>query len=177
MQRSASLFMVYMIVMASSDIQLISFRLDKQTYAVDILESREIIRKQKIHEYPKLPEFIEGVINLRGKIIPVIDLKKRLKGSHMTILPSSRLIIVRLKKQRKLLFGLLVDQVKQVIRCSQQDLFAPPEALNDIDHAFIKGLLSYKEDLIILLDLNKLFTQPEKSYIMNTNIKKVIADE
>lgn len=154
------------------EIQTISFRIDDQTYGIDIMETSEIISIQKIYDYPNCPDFIEGIYNLRGKIIPIIDLKKRLKNKRSAKLPKRRVIIANIGKDSEYQVGLIVDQVLEVIRCFESDIFMQPAVLNDIDHNFIRGLINYNDQLIILLYLSHLFTKPEQEVIVQTTSLK-----
>lgn len=150
------------------EIQTISFRIDNQTYGIDIMEASEIININKIYDYPNCPDFIEGIINLRGKIIPIIDLKKRLKNIPSEKLSKRRVIIANIGKDSRFQIGLIVDEVCQVIRCHESEIFTQPAVLDDIDHKFIKGLINFNDQLIILLLLSNLFTRPEKAAIADT---------
>lgn len=154
------------------EIQTISFRIDNQTYGIDIMEASEIINILKVHEYPNCPDFIEGIYNLRGKIIPIIDLKKRLKNISSEKLAKRKAIIVNIGRDIKYQVGLIVDEVCQVIRCFESEIFTQPAVLDDISHRFIRGLINHDEQLVILLMLDDLFTKPEKEAIeKTTNIK------
>ncbi len=150
------------------EIQTISFRIDDQTYGIDIMEASEIISIQKIHDYPRCPDFIEGIYNLRGKIIPIIDLKKRLKNVSTGKKPKRKVIIANIDKNTRYQIGLIVDDVCQVIRCNETDIFMQPAVLDDVNHKFIRGLINHNDQLIILLMLNNLFSKPEKEAIVKT---------
>ncbi len=152
----------------SKELQTISFRIDDQAYGIDIMEASEIISIQKIHDYPKCPDFIEGIYNLRGRIIPIIDLKKRLKNASSEKQAKRRVIIANINQDSRYQIGLIVDEVCQVIRCRESDIFMQPAVLDDVNHKFIRGLINHNDQLIILLLLDDLFSKPEKEAIVQT---------
>src|SRR5512133_2062133 len=112
-----------------TEIQLACFRLLDDLYAVDIMRIKEIIRPQKLTPLPKAPAFIEGVINLRGTIIPVVDLRKRFEMQQKELTVFTRLLIVRIAGQS---VGLVVDDVTEVITVPLKDIKPPPAVADDM---------------------------------------------
>ena len=138
-------------------IQLACFMLEGQNYAVDIMKIRQIIRPTKIRPLPQAPEFLEGVINLRGAVIPVMDLRKRF---DMKINPDHepRVIIVSVERQ---VVGVVVDEVSEVISVSP-DQIQPPPRLAGIPSKFLVGACQWSDSILLILNLDELLTSAEK---------------
>ena len=137
-------------------LQLVTFNLGSEEFALDILLVQEINRRVEITKVPKTPEFVEGVINLRGKIVPVLDLRKRfgLVGHEFTA--QSRIIVVNIDNR---VLGLLVDSVSEVLQIPAQTIEPPPPLVAGIDAAYIKGIGKFEDRLLILLDLGKILSK------------------
>ncbi len=137
-------------------LQLVTFNLGSEEFALDILLVQEINRRVEITKVPKTPEFVEGVINLRGKIVPVLDLRKRfgLVGHEFTA--QSRIIVVNIDNR---VLGLLVDSVTEVLQIPAHTIEPPPPLVAGIDAAYIKGIGKFEDRLLILLDLGKVLSK------------------
>lgn len=131
---------------------LATFFLDKEEYGVDVRLVQEIIRVAEITPVPRAPEFIRGVINLRGRIIPVLDLKRKLGLGEVAVARATRIVVVRLRDR---LIGLLVDGASQVLKVPVSTIEAAPEEVVEIDAHFIRGVAKLAERLIILIDLSR----------------------
>jgi len=132
--------------------QIVIFQLSGEEYAVDITQSKQIIKLSKITPVPNTPDYVRGVINLRGQIIPVIDLKRRffLQGSG----EKERIITVEV---RDILIGLLVDNIKEVLWYDVEGELEPaPEVIGGVKQEFVKGIVKRGERLIVLIDLEEL---------------------
>lgn len=145
--------------LASREDQLVVFQLSEQTYGIDIASVYEIIRMEKITRVPRTPEFVEGVINLRGRIIPVIDLCKRFNLPHSDKTNSSRIIIVDVGGNT---IGMIVDAVSEVLRIPADSIEPPPPMIHGIDAAYLRGIAILDSRLIILLNLEKILYEHEK---------------
>jgi len=141
------------------EIQLACFRIGTEMYALDILRIKEIIRPQRLTPVPKAPAFIEGVINLRGVVIPVVDLRKRFDQPHTDSDRKTRVIICGLSGK---ILGLMVDEVSEVRRYSRQEIQPAPKFLKGKGAEFFLGVCRNDEDLIMLLDLEKILSSDEK---------------
>lgn len=141
----------------SGALQLVSFKLGDEEYAVDILKVREIIRMQAVTRVPHAPDFIEGVINLRGKVIPVMDLRKRfgLKSAEHT--RGSRIVVLQLDRT----LGVVVDAVSQVLRLAAENVEPTPPIVSTISAEYLKGVGKVEDRLIILLDVDKIISLEE----------------
>ena len=139
--------------------QLVSFVVENEEFGVDILNVQEIIRTVEITRVPKSPEFVEGVINLRGKIVPVIDLRKRFGIAEKKHDAETRIIVVELPDK---VVGFLVDKVKEVIRVEKSVIEPPPELTTSINANYITGVAKLQDRLLILLDLDKVLSSDEQ---------------
>jgi len=141
-------------------IQLVSFLLDKVEYGVDILSVHEILRIHEITRLPNTPDFIKGVINLRGNVIPVVDVRLRFGFPEADYTDLTRIIVIENEGKQ---VGLLVDNVHQVVRIGQASVDSPDELLEGVSQEFIKGIGRMKNRLIILLNMtNILFLEDEQ---------------
>jgi purine-binding chemotaxis protein CheW len=141
------------------ELQLACFRVGAEMYALDIMKIKEIIRPQKLTPVPKAPAFIEGVINLRGAVIPVADMRKRFDHSISDDNRKNRIVICALSGK---IIGLLVDEVSEVRRYSRQEISPAPQFLKGPEAEFFLGVARRGEDLILLLDLEKVLSTDEK---------------
>lgn len=141
-----------------AEIQAACFRLGGEMYALDIRRIKEVIRPQKITPVPKSPAFIEGVINLRGMVVPVIDLRKRFGFVRPSDDRRARIIICVVDRKS---IGLLVDEATEVNRFSRQDVRPASPFLGGAEAEFILGVCRKGENLIMLLDLDRLLSAGE----------------
>ncbi|HOD41867.1 MAG TPA: chemotaxis protein CheW, partial [Candidatus Wallbacteria bacterium] len=117
--------------------QLVSFRLGVEEYGVSIMKVQEIIRMQEITKVPQMPDFIEGIINLRGNVIPIIDLRKRFGLSCAEKTIDSRIVVVSVRER---IVGIIVDGVSEVLRLSEEQIEPPPPAVSTAGREYIKGV-------------------------------------
>ena len=139
-------------------IQLVTFKLGDEEFGVDILKVQEIIRMMPITRVPNAPVFVEGVINLRGKVIPVIDMRKRFGLSPCERDNQTRIEVMDLEGQ---IVGFVVDAVSEVLRINESTVEPPPAVVAGIGAEYMKGVGKLKDRLLILLDLDKLLSQAE----------------
>ena len=140
-------------------LQLASFSLGGEEYAVEISMVQEIVRMTSVTRVPRAPAFVEGVVNLRGKIVPVIDLRRRFNLPVTDRTKATRIIIVNVVGKT---VGLIVDQVREVLRIAADSISPPPELVaNGLDATLFKGVGQFGERLIIMLDLQHLLTADE----------------
>lgn len=141
------------------EVQLACFRVGGELYALDIMSIREIIRPQKLTAIPKAPRFIEGVINLRGAVIPVADLRKRFDQACSEDSRKHRIIICSVGGR---IVGLLVDEVLEVRRYGRQDVAPAPQFLKGPEAEFFLGVARRGEDLVMVLDLDRILSTDEQ---------------
>ena len=142
-------------------IQLVSFNLDQEEYGVDVLKVREIIRMPIVTRVPNTPHFVEGVINLRGKVIPIISMRKKFGLMETENDKQTRIMVMDVDGE---LMGFIVDAVSEVIRVSGSEIQPSPAVVaSGIDQDCIAGVINQAERLLVLLDLEKMFSNDEKS--------------
>jgi purine-binding chemotaxis protein CheW len=141
------------------EIQLVIFNLGRETFGVDISAVEGIIKMQPIVSIPQSPEFVEGVTNLRGKVIPVIDLRKRLSVSASALTKESRIVIINLNKST---VGMIVDSVNEVLRISDDTIEQTPTMVKSVNSEFVKGIAKVNNMLVILLDMTLILTRDEQ---------------
>lgn len=141
-------------------IQLVSFSLDHEEYGVDVLKVREIIRMPSITRVPNTPQYVEGVINLRGKVIPIINMRRRFGLTELEYDKQTRIMVMDIEGE---LMGFIVDSVSEVIRISSSEIQPSPAVVTSgIDQECIAGVINQAERLLVLLDLQKMFSQDER---------------
>lgn len=146
------------------ELQLVTFGLGTEEFAVDILAVQEINRTMALTRVPQSPAEVEGVINLRGKIIPVIDLRKRFGMDAGAQTEQSRIVVVEVHGR---VIGFLVDRVSEVLRISSKIVEPAPSMVTSVNSDFIAGVGKLPDRLLILLDLKKLFDAKEVGALTN----------
>jgi purine-binding chemotaxis protein CheW len=140
--------------------QLVVFMLAKEHYGVRIAAVESIIKLQPITAVPCSPAFVEGVTNLRGRVLPVIDLRKRFNLPAEESTKDTRIVVVEMSGT---LVGMIVDAVSEVLRVPAESVEPPSPIMTTVDSAFITGIAKVGERLIILLDLEKVLSPEEKA--------------
>ncbi|AEE91392.1 CheW protein [Tepidanaerobacter acetatoxydans Re1] len=144
--------------MAENIRQFVEFKLGDEDYGIDILQVKTIERMMPITRVPKAPPFVEGVINLRGEIVPVIDLKKRFDLPLSETTDSTRIVIVSIDD---ITVGMIVDSATEVIQLSQDDIEPAPPITGSIDANYLDGVGKIDGRLLILLNVAKLLKPQE----------------
>jgi len=140
--------------------QVVVFNLHDQVYGINIESVLEIIRTESVTRVPGTPEFIEGVINLRGRVIPIMDLCKRFNMPPAEISDATRVIIV---EAGGVTVGMIVDQVSEVLRIPSSSVEPPPAMIAGSSVEALKGIALVEDKLVILLDLGKVLYDEEKT--------------
>lgn len=144
--------------MAISDQKLLTFSLGEEGYGVSILKVKEIIGMMEITTVPRTPDFIKGVINLRGKIIPVMDLRVKFGMNEKSYDERTCIIVVEIElKGVQRLIGAVVDMVSEVVNIPASEIEPPPQYGSKLDNNFIIGIGKIKERVVIILDINEIF--------------------
>ena len=143
---------------AADEIQLVVFSLGREEFAVGVTQVREIMRMEEITRMPKSPHFVEGIINLRGQIIAVVELAKRLNLETGERSGETRIIVVETEDIK---VGMIVDSVSEVLRVAADAVEPSPTLATDISAAYLQGVLKQDNRLIILLDLTKVLSLEE----------------
>lgn len=140
-------------------LQLVTFVVGTEEFAVPILSVQEINRMMQITRVPQSPAFVEGVINLRGKIIPVIDLRRRFGQDGRADSADSRIIVVEVSGH---VLGFTVDRVNEVLRIDSAIVEPPPAMVCGVNTDYVQGVGKLEDRLLILLDLDRLFGAAER---------------
>jgi purine-binding chemotaxis protein CheW len=133
--------------------KFLTFLLGKEVYAIEIKFVIEIIGIQPITELPQLPEYVKGIINLRGKIIPVIDVRLKFKKKPMEYNDRTCIIVVEM---RDIFVGLIVDNVSEVLTIADEDIAPPPNINKEIENKYIKAIGKVENEVKLILDCEKL---------------------
>ena len=137
-------------------IQLVGFRLDSEDYAIAITKIQEIILMKPITRIPQVPDFIEGLINLRGSVIPIVNLRKRFGLPSREVDDETRTIVVNVHDKT---VGCIVDAVTQVMRINRDQIQPPPLSVLSVAHQYISGLARLDDRLLIILEIERLFDE------------------
>lgn len=147
--------------------QYVVFKLGQEEYGIDIMNVREIGPYQESVKIPNVPSFVEGIINYRGQVIPIICLKKRFNIASKDIDNNTRIIIINLDERQ---VGFIVDEASQTIKLDDKDIDPTPTIITGVDMKYITGVGKSDNRLIILIDLEKVLTDEEKEKIQQINI-------
>jgi len=148
---------------SNSEIQLVAFKLGREEYSVSILQVQEIKRITDITRVPHTPDYIKGVINLRGSVLPVIDLKKRLNLPQQAPTEDTRIIIVKVDE---LSVGMIVDAVSEVMTINQEDIDAPDVVVGNVASNYLSGVGKLENRLLILLNLEEIIGAGQEAKIV-----------
>ncbi len=140
-------------------LQLVSFTLNEEEFGIDILMVQEIIRMLQITKVPNSPDFVDGVVNIRGRIIPVVDLRCKLGMPRKEHDKETRIVVVEVSGKT---IGFIVDAVTEVLRIPSSIIEAPPELIAGVNSEFIKAVGKLEDRLLILIDLEKILSNSEK---------------
>ncbi len=137
----------------ASQTQIVTFRLGREDHGIEIMHVQEIILLGQITRIPNVPEYVTGLINLRGHVIPVIDLRKRFALSEQSITEHSRIIVLNVHTRT---MGVIVDSVNQVLRVARNQIEPPPQSVNLLVRAYLSGLVKLREKILFLLNVEYL---------------------
>jgi purine-binding chemotaxis protein CheW len=146
----------------SDELQLVSFNIGSEEFGVDILKVQEINRMVEITKVPQAPHYVEGVINLRGKVIPIVDLRKRFDLELKEHDKNTRIVVVDIEGN---VMGMIVDAVSEVLRLQASTIEPPPEIVTGINSDYIKGVAKLDDRLLIFLDLSKVINVGEMAAV------------
>jgi len=141
-------------------IQLVTFRLADQTYGINVLQVQEVLRVSEISPVPGAPEYVLGIINLRGTVVTVIDARTRFGLPMVELTEANRIIIIESEEQ---IAGILVDSVAEVAELGVSEISPAPSVGNGRNSRYIEGVATRDGDLLVVVDLNKLLLDEEWS--------------
>jgi len=156
----------------SDEIQLVIFKLGEEEYGVDIMQVKEIIRPTTITKVPQMPPFVEGIISLRGEILPIIDLREKFGLPKAATTRSTRILVINLEDTT---IGGIVDEVSEVLRLPNDSITPPPSVIKGSNAEYLKGVGQLSGRIIILLDMSKILSTNEMIRIQE--IKEGIKEE
>ena len=142
----------------AKDLHLVGFRIGRETFGVPISLVHEIVRVPDITPVPEAPDCVEGVINLRGKIVSIVDLRKRFGEKQIVQHKKNRILVVEVESK---MVGLIVDAASEVLRMPAEDIEAPPNVFEEGELNYVTGVGKLKDRLIILVELNKVLQKGE----------------
>ncbi len=152
------------------ELQLVIFKIGTEEFGVEINQVRKIVRMVEITPVPRAPVFIEGVMNLRGQILAVIDLAKRLSLKAAGRSDKTRIVVVEIEDN---IVGMIVDEVTEVLRLSVEDIDQTPELITtEVQQRYLKGIGKLEDRLLTLIDLTEIFSQGEVEGIKETREEK-----
>lgn len=146
--------------------QYLTFKLDEEVYALDINQVREVLDFKDITKVPRMPDFMRGVINLRGGVVPVVDLRLKFGMSMAEKSVDTCIIIIEIMLAGELtLLGAIADSVQEVMTLEADQIEPPPKLGARLNTEFIKGMGKKNDDFIILLDIDRIFSSEEISLV------------
>lgn len=140
-------------------LQFVTFVLEGEEFGIDILRVQEIIRPVAVTRVPNAPAFVEGVINLRGRIVPVLDARKRFGLPYRPMDDTSRIVVIELGRET---VGFVMDAVREVIRVDPAVIEPAPELAVGVDADYIRGVAKLDDRLLILLDVERVLAEHEE---------------
>lgn len=139
-------------------VQWVTFHLEEETFGINVMQVQEVLRVSEIAPVPGAPDYVLGIINLRGNVVTVIDTRKRFGMPPGEVDDNSRVVIIESQGQ---IFGILVDSVAEVVELRRSEIDMAPNVGNEENARYIQGVATVDSDLLILVDLNKLLTEEE----------------
>lgn len=147
--------------------QVVRFMLGKESFGIGIEQVQEIVTVPAITKVPDTPDFLEGVINLRGRIVSVIDLRKRLRFDGSQRNKKNRILITEVDGR---VVGLIVDEVSEVLKLNPESIEPPPEMISSIGVEYITGVGKLEDRIILLLDIQKVLSREDISRLRDQEI-------
>ncbi|MBI4979235.1 MAG: chemotaxis protein CheW [Spirochaetes bacterium] len=158
--------------------QYLTFILDRELFAFEVLKVKEVLEVTRITKVPKTPSFMTGVINLRGGVVPVIDLRLKFEMNGNSHTVDTAIIIVETEFDGEIIIiGALVDAVKEVIRLDSSQIEVPPKVGMNVSGEFIDNIGKKGDDFIIILDSSKVFSKKELEYVKEVSVNDITAGE
>ncbi|MGK0476787.1 MAG: purine-binding chemotaxis protein CheW [Oleispira sp.] len=149
---------------ARSQMQCVTFELDHETYGINVMQVQEVLREIEVAPVPGAPHYVIGIINLRGNVVSVIDARIRFGLPTIERTDMSRIIVIEAQQQ---IIGILVDSVAEVVDVKLSEIETAPNVGNDESSRYIDGVVNRSDNLLILIDLDKLLSQEEWGSISN----------
>jgi len=148
---------------AVPQVQLVTFRIGSEEFGLDVFQVHEILRYQEPTAMPKAPAFVEGVLDVRGALVPVVDLRKRFEVHDLRYDDDTRIVLVDFQGER---LGLVVDEVSEVMRVAETAVSPPPQYVKGLAAEFIRGIVRMEGRLVVLLDLDRILSSQERMQLL-----------
>lgn len=145
-------------------LQWVTFHLEEETYGINVMQVQEVLRYSEIAPVPGAPAYVLGIINLRGNVVTVIDTRTRFGLNSAEVTDNSRIVIIEAEKQ---VIGILVDSVAEVVYLRSSEIDSAPNIGTEESAKFIQGVSNRDDELLILVDLNKLLSDEEWDELSN----------
>ena len=145
-------------VVADPVVQWVTFRLDSETYGINVMQVQEVLRVTEIAPVPGAPDYVMGIINLRGNVVTVLDTRRRFGLPSKEQDDSTRIVVVEADQT---VVGILVDSVAEVVELNRSAVESSPNVGNDESSKYIEGVATHESELLILVDINKLLSEDE----------------
>jgi purine-binding chemotaxis protein CheW len=157
--------------------QYLTFKLDQETYALDITQVREVLDFAEITKVPRMPEFMRGVINLRGGVVPVVDLRLKFGMTKTEKTVDTCVIIIDLAIEGETtLLGTLADSVQEVLTMEPDQIVPPPKIGTRLNTEFIKGMGKKNDEFVIIIDIDKVFSLDEVAVLQTTEDNQALQE-
>jgi len=148
---------------AVPQVQLVTFSVGAVSFKINVFQVHEILRYQEPTPMPKSPAFVEGVLDVRGTLVPVVDLRKRFEAHDLRYDDDTRIVLVDFQSER---LGLIVDEVSEVMRVAETAVNAPPQYVKGLSAEFIRGIVRMDARLVVLLDLDRILSSQERMQLL-----------
>lgn len=151
--------------------QYLTFKIAAETYAINVASIKEVLGVPRLTKVPRMPDFMSGVINLRGSVVPVLDLRSKFGLGETPMTVDTSIIVTELRdvfegsEEEELTIGIFSDSVEKVITIEPENIEPPPKIGIAIDTAFIKGMGRVDDDFVIILNINRVLTERELQMI------------
>jgi purine-binding chemotaxis protein CheW len=152
---------------AVPQVQLVTFKVGGEEFGLDVFQVHEILRYQAPTAVPRAPLFVEGVLDVRGTLVPVVDLRRRFETSQAQVDEDTRIVVVDHAAER---LGLVVDSVTEVLRAPETAVTPPPSYIRGLAAEYLRGIVRIGERLVILLELEKILSSEERIALMESGI-------
>ena len=146
-------------------VQLVTFRVGAEEFGLDVFAVHEILRHQPVTPVPKAPAFVEGVIDVRGTLVPVIDLRRRFELPEAAVDADTRVVLVEFGGER---LGLVVDAVTEVLRVPETAVSLPPRYFKGLAAEFLRGIVRLEKRLVVLIDIERILSSQERIALEET---------
>lgn len=148
---------------AVPQVQLVTFRVGGEEFGLDVFQVHEILRFQEPTPMPKAPAFVEGVLDVRGTLVPVVDLRKRFEVHDLRYDDDTRIVLVDFQGER---LGLVVDEVSEVMRVPETAVSPPPQYVKGLAAEFIRGIVRLEGRMVVLMDLDRILSSQERMQLL-----------